>query len=229
MKTVVVESEKLELSAAAERELIEEFRNTRDRDLFGRLIAPYEKRLFAVVLGFVGNSEDALEVSQETLIKAFKSLHKFKGESSFFTWLYRIAHNASCDYMRKNKRFREVMSEYRDVELDKEAHQGERDVLGELLNRELGDKLKDAVAKLDVKHRNVLILREVEGLSYEEIADVVGCSKGTIMSRLFNARRKVQKIIIEQSDEEFSQGWLSMLRNFRSLSNLKEAQDVVPA
>ena len=168
-----------------------------DREAFRELVERYQRKVVSVALGMVHNPDDALEIAQETFVKAFQNLANFKGESSFYTWLYRIAVNRAIDLQRRERRHPTVPLEDENVSGDgyqdtlKEERLG--DPYQETHAREIGDRVKEAIDELTPDHKAVILLREVEGLSYDEISRVMQCSKGTVMSRLHYARKKLQK------------------------------------
>jgi len=141
-----------------------------------------------------------VEIAQETFVKAFQNLGKFKGESSFYTWLYRIVVNRAIDFRRRERRHPTVALEDRGSsgglgEGYEEVLKEERptDPYQQAQAREIGDRVTAAINELTPDHKAVILLREVEGLSYDEISRVMQCSKGTVMSRLHYARKKLQK------------------------------------
>lgn len=176
-----------------------------DREAFRELVERYQRRVYSVCYGMLKNNEDSLDVSQEVFVKVFRYLDKFNHQSSFYTWLYRITVNMCIDFIRKNSRVRKV--EYDDgISHDAADVEGEEHILPSTLGlnpdkvygrKELREKMLEALETLSEKHRTILILREVEGLSYEEMAEVLNISKGTVMSRLFHARRYFQDAIAE--------------------------------
>ncbi len=164
------------------------------------LVTRYQKRIYAVAFGMVSDPENALDVTQEAFIKAYQSLSSFVGRSNFYTWLYRITFNSAIDFIRREQRDKSVSYE-EGAELDAESTGGDS-----LLHRlpspdstvrrsELRDAVLKAIETLPEEQRAAILLREVEGLSYKEIADVLKCSKGTVMSRLHYARHKLQKLL----------------------------------
>ena len=167
-----------------------------DRAALQTLAERYQRRILGVVVGMVRNPEDAREVVQETFVRAFRNLDAFKGDSSFYTWLYRIAVNLAIDLQRKEtKRTSVEFDEMQPVDEATLAFGGKtkgEDPFEAVRNRELGSKIFDAIEGLTPDHRAVILLREIEGLSYEEISEVLGCSLGTVMSRLHYARKKLQ-------------------------------------
>lgn len=167
-----------------------------DVDAFDSLIFKYRERVYSVIYNLTSNREDASDLTQETFIKAFQSIKRFKGKSSFFTWLYRISLNTSLTHLRKNK-LRRFFSFEKIVEEDHtegfiENLRTESDSDKAALMTELQERLNDAFQKLSVKHRTVITLFEVDGLSHKEIADIVGTSIGTVRSRLHYAKQFLQ-------------------------------------
>lgn len=182
-----------------DRALVERAR-AGDESAFRELYDRYHRRVYAVALGVVKNRQDALDVVQEAFIKVHKHLDGFQGSSSFYTWLYRILMNLAIDHVRKHQKARDVDYDDR-VGRDAAAAEDDGVVLPRIsegdpgkmaARRELHAKLHAALAELPEYHRAVILLREVDGLSYEEMAQTLGVPKGTIMSRLFHARRKMQ-------------------------------------
>lgn len=167
-----------------------------DVDAFDDLIKKYRERVYSVIYNLTSNREDASDLAQDTFIKAFQSINRFKGKSSFFTWLYRIALNTTLTHLRKNKLRRFFSFE----KMNEEDHSAgfiedlitESDSDKRALMNELQEKLNDAFQKLSVKHRTVITLFEIDGLSHKEIADVVGTSVGTVRSRLHYAKQFLQ-------------------------------------
>lgn len=167
-----------------------------DRDAVQTLLERYERRLLSVVVGMVRNPEDAREILQETFVRAFRNLENFKGESSFYTWIYRIAMNLAIDHQRRGGKrplveFDEGIGVKEDAVGDGSANLG-IDPFKSVRSRELGRKIFEAIESLTPDHRAVILLREIDGLSYEEISEVLDCSLGTVMSRLHYARKKLQ-------------------------------------
>jgi RNA polymerase sigma-70 factor (ECF subfamily) len=176
-----------------------------DEEAFRALFERYHRRAYSLAVGVVRNRDDALDVVQDAFIKAHRHIGKFEGNSSFYTWLYRIVMNLAIDHIRRTKRGR-------NVDYDDTLGHSESDSVGDdsllprildenpgksLVRKEMREHIGLALGELSENHRAVLVMRELEGLSYEEMAEAMGCSKGTIMSRLFHARRNMQKRLLE--------------------------------
>ena len=167
-----------------------------DREAYKELVQRYQKRVFGILFGMLRSREDAMELTQDVFIKVYQRIKDFEEKSSFYTWVYRIAFNLAIDFRRRE--WKKVHTEYDDaVEQDGAADDGilNRERVNpeqELQSRELGEQIRRALETLPDEQKQVLLLREVEGLSYQEMADSMGCSIGTIMSRLFYARKKMQ-------------------------------------
>lgn len=175
-----------------------------DRGAFQTLFERNHRRAYALALGVVRNQDDALDVVQDAFIKAHKYLDRFEGNSSFYTWLYRIVMNLAIDHLRKHRKVKPVELDETRVENDGDDPLLPR-ILGGNPGRALQDKeirarIDQALDELSENHRSVLVMRELEGLSYEDMAQAMGCSKGTIMSRLFHARRNMQKRLLDLID-----------------------------
>jgi len=173
-------------------------RRVQDGDVaaFDHLIRKYRERLFSIIYNMTSNREDAADLTQEAFIKAFSSINRFKGKSSFFTWIYRIGVNTALSHLKKNRMRRFFSFE----NLDEEVHSSDiLEVLSVKMNseksslaKELQEKLNEALQKLSPKHRAVVVLYEIEELSHQEISEVVGCSVGTVRSRLHYAKQQLQ-------------------------------------
>jgi RNA polymerase sigma-70 factor (ECF subfamily) len=177
-----------------------------DDEAFRQLFVRYHRRAYSLAYGMVHNADDALDIVQDGFIKAHRYLDKFEGSSSFYTWFYRIVMNLAIDHIRKRKRARHVDFNDAIAHLESDAPVGEESLLPRILGqnpsralarKEIREQVSAALTELSDNHRAVLIMREFEGLSYQEMADVMKCSKGTIMSRLFHARRNMQKRLLQ--------------------------------
>ena len=170
-----------------------------DGTAYRGLVEKYQGRVYSMVYGMVRNREDARDITQDAFVKAYKNLETFRLESSFYTWLYRIAMNLAIDFTRKRKRretngFDEGIASRDEDGGIADAHH-EEGPLRHLERKQLFGRIMDAMEKLPEDQREVILLRELEGLQYKEIADVMGIPEGTVMSRLFYARKKLQKLL----------------------------------
>lgn len=166
-----------------------------DEGGFEILFDKYREKVYRVAHRFLRNKEDALEVTQEVFLRVFQSLAKFKTESKFFTWLYRITVNRCIDFSRSKKAKPTTAMEKSAIESVDTASAGRTpmDPVARAQEHELEAKLAEAVRRLSDNHRTVFLLHAKENLSYKEIAGVAECSIGTVMSRLFYARKKLQQ------------------------------------
>jgi RNA polymerase sigma-70 factor, ECF subfamily len=167
-----------------------------DREAFRELVEQYQRKIAALALGMLRNREDALDIVQETFTKAYQNLDRFKGDSGFYTWVYRIAFNLCVDHQR-----RESKEPRATLDSDDRADgptvtlpdaEGRDQPFERARDAEIGRRVREAIDELTPDHRAVILLREVEGLSYAEISEVLQCPKGTVMSRLHYARRQLQ-------------------------------------
>lgn len=172
-----------------------------DQQAFRMLVERYQRRVYAVALGMVKDPEEAKDLAQDAFIKVHRHLGSFKGDSSFYTWLYRITRNLAIDRLRSRRGESVEFDEKVANEAEEQGDTGflstrlESDPQKGVLRRELAEKMAEALQQLSANHREILVLREVEGLSYEELAQVLEIPKGTVMSRLFHARARMQKIL----------------------------------
>jgi RNA polymerase sigma-70 factor, ECF subfamily len=180
-----------------------------DTAAFRRLVERHQRRAFAIALALVRDENDARELVQDAFLRVFRGLGSFQGGSSFFTWLYRIITNLSIDLIRKPGRQTTDRDEARldtedaqDLDLPFLSRFEGSDPLELVRRREISQRLQGALDALPSYHRAVIVMRELEGLSYEEMAQVMGVSKGTIMSRLFHARQKLQRALVDCYEEQ---------------------------
>ncbi len=163
-----------------------------DKRAFELLVAKYQRKLGRLLSRMVRDPAEVEDVPQEAFIKAYRALGNFRGDSAFYTWLYRIAVNIAIDSQRRQKRnpldFRETMDG-----LFEKQNEVAKDPFSDVHDRELREKLVSAINDLTPEHKAVIILRTVEGLSYKDIGEILGCSEGTVMSRLHYARKKLQQ------------------------------------
>jgi len=162
-----------------------------DQEALKEIFDKYHKKVYRIAYGVVRQREEALDVVQEVFIKLFRSIQNFKGRSHFYTYLYRMAINTSIDHKRKaGKQFVSSLDEEGSFEPSDEADKGPEKIL---LQKELEEKVRQAMDKLPDEQKAAIIFRDVEGLSYQEMAEAMGCSIGTVMSRLHYGRKRMQE------------------------------------
>ncbi len=167
---------------------------------FEELVARHRDKVYARAFSFIRNEEEAVELAQEAWIKAWQRLHQFQGESNFLTWITRIVINLCLDGLRRQKRRRTESLDQMAEEsggIEKWMPVVFPNPSERLERQELRRRIDQAMAQLSVEHRTVLILHEYEGLEYKAIAQMVGCSLGTVMSRLFYARRRLASLLAD--------------------------------
>jgi len=167
-----------------------------DLEAYDELIRRYQERIYATIYHMTANHEDANDLAQETFIKAYQALKSFKGDSSFFTWVYRIAVNKTINFLkqRKNKTHMSLNDLDFNAEHDPDlvALVSDKTPRRDVNLIELQEKLNGAMQKLSEIHRLVVTLHDVQGLSHEDISKIMGCNTGTVRSRLFYARQQLQ-------------------------------------
>jgi RNA polymerase sigma-70 factor (ECF subfamily) len=182
-------------ASADDRELVKRTQ-AGDYSAFDILVQKYQERVYSTLYHMTSNHEDANDLTQEAFIKAHKAIHSFKGDSSFFTWIYRIAVNRTINFLktRKNKIHLSLNDLDFNAEHDPEivAFVSEKTPRRDLGLSELQEKLNEAMQKLSDVHRLVVTLHDVQGLSHEEISKIMDCNTGTVRSRLFYARQQLQ-------------------------------------
>ena len=170
-----------------------------DAEAFNELVVRHRGKIYTMIYNMVHNEQDAWDLAQEGFFKAWKSIGKFRGQSSFYTWLYRIAMNLSIDWVRK----RQIQggTEFDDG-LEMRIEPGAATVPSstppprEKMERdEVRSRINEAIGRLSPEHRSTILMREIDGMPYEEIAAAQNCSLGTVMSRLFYARKKLQAML----------------------------------
>jgi len=174
---------------------------------FEELVARHRDKIYARAFSMMRNEDEAIDLSQEAWVKGWQRLQQFQGEASFVTWMTRIVINLCLDALRKQKRLRTESIE----QMDSESGGVERQMPIVTVNpteglerQELRERIDQAMGQLSYAHRTVLILHEFEGLEYKEVAKRMGCSIGTIMSRLFYARRRLASLLMELKQERQS-------------------------
>ena len=170
-----------------------------DATAFRGIVEKYQNRIFSMAYGMTRNREDARDIAQDTFVKAFRNIESFRLESSLYTWLYRIAMNLAIDHSRRVKRqptseFDEEIAQRDDAGSVAEPHHLDSPTRA-LERKQLFRDILDALEHLPADQKQVILLRELEGLSYKEIADIMEIPEGTVMSRLFYARKKMQKLL----------------------------------
>ena len=190
-----------------DRELIKACQSG-DTRAFETLVTRHRGKVYAMVQNMIKNEADAWDLSQEVFLKVWKALPKFEARAKFSTWLYRITHNVVYDWLRKRKI--DSAGELDDGVLSQsDIAAGSRtspSIIARpdqaLVNSELGVRINAALATLNAEHRETILLREVQGFDYKEIAKVMDCSLGTVMSRLYYARKKLQALLSDEKGKD---------------------------
>ena len=172
-----------------------------ETDAFDQLVTRYRTRVFGMIYNMVHNEQDAWDLAQDSFVKAWKSITRFRGQSSFYTWIYRIVTNVTIDWLRK-KQVKGTGAEFDDsIEL-KSIEPASRTVpkadalpFQRMEQNEIRERIDEAIKQLSPEHRAVILMKETEGMQYHEIAEALECSIGTVMSRLFYARKKLQNLL----------------------------------
>lgn len=172
------------------------------RDAFGELVSRYQARLYNAVFRLVDHPEDAADVTQDAFLNAYQSLHTFKGDAEFYTWLYRIAFNSAVTLKRKKRATVSLERVGSDGPLDPDDPSEYVQPGADLLRDEDEQLLRTALSRLSHEHREVLILKEIEGLRYEEIAAILGVPIGTVRSRLHRARLELRELLQAHEDRQ---------------------------
>jgi RNA polymerase sigma factor (sigma-70 family) len=172
-----------------------------DLAAYDELVKRYQERIYATVYHMTSNHEDANDLAQDSFIKAFQALKSFKGGSSFYTWLYRIAVNKTINFLKQRKN--RVHMSLNDLDFNTENNPDLIALISDKTPRreaglnELSEKLNAALLKLSEPHRVVVVLHDVQGQSHEEIAEIMDCNIGTVRSRLFYARQQLQSLLAD--------------------------------
>src|SRR3954469_6934071 len=172
-----------------------------DSEAFDELVTRYRTRVFGMIYNMVHNEQDAWDLAQDSFIKAWKSIGRFRGQSSFYTEIYRIVMNGTIDWVRK-KQVKGSGAEFDDAIQLKEIDPASKTVpkpdalpFERIQQGEIRSQIDKAIAQLSPEHRAVILMKEIEDMQYHEIAEALGCSIGTVMSRLFYARKKLQTLL----------------------------------
>jgi len=171
---------------SSERELIEACRRG-ERDAFRALFEAYKDRVYSIALRFTGQESLAMDIAQDTFLKLFSSMADFRGDAAFSTWVYRLVINACLDHKRRGWRLVPIADELIAV------LRSPGDSLNSILHTEMRDRVRAAVETLPAEMRMAVVLRYTEGLSYDQIAEVMGCSAGTVASRLNRAHKALER------------------------------------
>ncbi|MDQ2867177.1 MAG: sigma-70 family RNA polymerase sigma factor [Verrucomicrobiota bacterium] len=172
-----------------------------DTAAFDELVTRYRTRVFGMIYNMVHNEQDAWDLAQDSFLKAWKSIGRFRGKSSFYTWVYRIVMNVTIDWLRK-KQIKGGGAEFDDAVQFKDIDPASKTVPQapalphqRMERAEIRARIDAAIAQLSPEHRAVILMKEMEDMQYHEIAETLGCSIGTVMSRLFYARKKLQNLL----------------------------------
>jgi len=188
------------LTAEEELKIIDKVRNG-DKNAFEELVLQNQKNVYNLALKMTGNEDDALDISQEAFLKAYSQLDSFRGESRFSVWLYRMTHNLSIDFLRKKPKAKVISitapdddGDTYDLEIPDLRNLPEDTVFRQELRKEIAASIDE----LGQRHREILVMREITGMSYTDMADTLGLSEGTVKSRLARARISLANILAEK-------------------------------
>lgn len=180
-----------------------------DVNAFEKIVLSYEKKVYNIAYNMFGNEQDAYDASQEVFIKLYKNIHSFKFDSSFATWLHRIAVNSCIDEYRKKKKHIQQAAYSFDEPIESEGNPIQRQIEDHALNPEQQivqdetvDEVRRAIMRLKEEHKMILILRDIRGHSYDEVSEILECSVGTVKSRLSRARNALKNIILETREQK---------------------------
>lgn len=170
-----------------------------DTEAFARLVRTYENKIYSLAFRMCGSADDASDIAQEAFLAAWRGLPSFRGDSGFATWLYRLTSNAAIDYLRRQKKQRgDISLDDEELGLDAvDTGPGPQDAAE---RTEVRSVVAAGLQELSEGHRQVLVLREIQGLSYEEIADVLEVDLGTVKSRISRARSALRKILLQKGN-----------------------------
>ena len=183
-----------------DRELVERAR-LRDMAAYDELIRRYQRKIYQLIYNMTSHREDAEDLVQDVFVKAYQVLGDFKGDASFYTWIYRIAVNRTINYLHKRKRKSALSLDDLDQAVERDADyvalRSHASPVRDATLSELQNKLNESLQMLSEKHRTVVVLHDIQGIQHDEIARMLGCSEGTVRSRLFYARKELQKQLSE--------------------------------
>lgn len=193
------------LAAVEDRELVARAQQE-DAEAYDELVRRYQPRIYALLYNMTSNREDAEDLLQEVFIKGFQALPNFKGQSSFYTWIYRIGVNRAINFVQKRKRRAALSLDNADLGLERdEAYvdlSGRHTPFRQAKLTELQERLNAALQTLSEKHRAAVVMHDIDGMPHDEIGDILGCSAGTVRSRLFYARQQLQAELSDLMDYE---------------------------
>ena len=169
---------------------------SKDIKAFDTFVSEYEKKIYSYAYGFSLNRDDALDITQEVFIKVYKNIDKFKENSSLSTWVYRITSNVCIDYARKNKNNKNISITDENIEFINQIPDNASCTDEIIENRELSDELVNSLNKLDADSKQIVVMRDILGLSYSEIAEILKLEDGTVKSRIARSRKKLRDILI---------------------------------
>lgn len=188
-----------------DQHLVEQARNGNAK-AFDELMHRYHSRIYALLYNMTSNKEDAEDLLQDVFWKAWQALPRFKGQSSFYTWVYRIAVNRAINFVRKRKRRTGLSLDHVDLGVERDPSLVEMASGNTPLHQaklgELQEKLNAALQVLSEKHRLVVVMHDIQGIPHNEIAEVLNCSPGTVRSRLFYARQQLQAELADLVNDE---------------------------
>lgn len=182
-----------------DRDLVEKFCRG-DEEAFDELVLRYKEKIYRLCYQFTNNVEDAFDLSQEVFLRAFQNIGEFKKGSSFYTWLYRIAHNLCVDFVRQTKSLSSTQSE--DPEIERQLEDHSLDPYRILEIKEVKKEISRALSKLPPKTRVIFLLRYFEGLDYKSISEILGCNVNTIKAKLFHGRRALRRSLSRYLKQE---------------------------
>ncbi len=184
---------------------------------FEILVGNYQQRIYTTMFGMLGNRQDAEDVTQEAFVTAFRKLDKFERRASFYTWLHRIAFNAAIDLQRRKKRTRNQFVSVEMIDTTEPTDQKSDSPAAIVITKETVSQVQLALSRLDEERRNIIVLRDLQGIDYAEIATMLEIPVGTVRSRLHRARIELREILnamgIGQSDDSTSQSNQSPMKN----------------
>ncbi len=184
---------------------------------FEILVGSYQQRIYTTLFGMLGNRQDAEDVTQEAFVTAFRKLDKFERRASFYTWLHRIAFNAAIDLQRRKKRTRNQFVSVEMIDTTEPTDQKSDSPAAIVITKETVSQVQLALSRLDEERRNIIVLRDLQGIDYAEIATMLEIPVGTVRSRLHRARIELREILnamgIGQSDDSTSQSNQSPMKN----------------